>query len=321
MPRLTRSATGGVGGGAYPSLASDSASQFTPQLWSPVLVEEFYPATVIGDIANIDYEGEISGYGDSVVIRTTPDITISDYEAGMDLVYENPESPSVLLEINRGKTFSFAIESVDKYQSDIDLIADWSESAGRRMAVDVDRSILSDIYVDAAAENQGATAGAISGDIDLGVTGAPRVVTAADVIDWIVDMGVVLDEQDVPDDGERALVLPAKLVGLIKRSDLKDASLAGDDTSISRNGRLGMIDRFTIYHSNLLSSATEGTSLAYNIVACHKSALTFAAQMDDKKLVHLVNQQKHGELIRGLMVYGYEVIKPEAMVWSYAAAG
>ena len=54
MARLVRSATGGVGGGAYPSLASDSASKFTPQVWSGVLVEKFYPATVIGDLANTD---------------------------------------------------------------------------------------------------------------------------------------------------------------------------------------------------------------------------------------------------------------------------
>ncbi len=43
--------------------------------------------------------------------------------------------------------------------------------------------------------------------------------------------------------------------GMIKKSELKDASLAGDGTSIVRNGRLGIIDRFTLYCSNNLANA------------------------------------------------------------------
>jgi len=80
---------------------------------------------------------------------------------------------------------------------------------------------------------------------------------------------------------------------------------------------LGMVDRFMLYHSNLLNFDT-GTG-EYNVIAGHKSAMTFAAQMDDSKLVHMLNPNKHGELIRGLMVFGYEVVKPESMVWSVAA--
>jgi len=322
MP-LQRSATGGVGGGPYPSIASNSTSQWIPQIWSGLMVEKFYPATVVGDFANTDYQGEISKYGDSVVIRTTPDISIVEYEVGMDLDYENPESPSTLLEINRGFSFSFAIESVDKYQSDIDLISDWSEDASHQLATRVDSQILAGdgvnpgIYADADPLNQGANAGAISQNINLGVAGTPRVVTKADVLDWVVDLGTVLDEQNVPET-DRCLILPARITGLIKKSDLRDASLAGDDTSIVRNGRLGMIDRFMLYHSNLLDYDVAAGE--YNIIAGHKSALTFAAQMDDEKLVHMLNPRKHGELIRGLMVYGFEVIKPESLVWSVAQA-
>ena len=127
----------------------------------------------------------------------------------------------------------------------------------------------------------------------------------------------MLDEQNVPET-DRCLILPARITGLIKKSDLRDASLAGDDTSIVRNGRLGMIDRFMLYHSNLLDYDVAAGE--YNIIAGHKSALTFAAQMDDEKLVHMLNPRKHGELIRGLMVYGFEVIKPESLVWSVAQA-
>jgi len=47
--------------------------------------------------------------------------------------------------------------------------------------------------------------------------------------------------------------------------------------------------------------------------------LTFAAQIEEEKFVHMLNPNKHGELIRGLMVYGFEVIKPDSLVWSVAS--
>jgi hypothetical protein len=41
--------------------------------------------------------------GDKVHIRTTPDITINDYAMGQNLKYQRPESPSVELNIDKGK--------------------------------------------------------------------------------------------------------------------------------------------------------------------------------------------------------------------------
>lgn len=313
MPRLVRNATGGPGGTTYPSYASDSASAFAPQIWSALMVEKFYPSTVIGDIANVDYQGEISGYGDSVVIRTTPDLVIEDYTVGMKLDYQVPESASTLLEINKGLSFSFAIEDVDQVQSDIDLITDWTQDVSKNMATRVDSEMFANVPAQADAANQGATAGAISQDIDLGVAGTPVLLDKNNVIDWIVDIGNVMDEKNVPED-QRQITLPAKVCALIKKSDLRDASIAGDDTSIARNGRLGMIDRFTLYHSNLLDQ----TGGEYNVLASHKSGLTFAAQMDEKKMRHIPNPESHGDLVRGLMVYGYKVIKEESIVWSVA---
>ena len=63
--------------------------------------------------------------------------------------------------------------------------------------------------------------------------------------------GIVLDEANCPETG-RKLVVPAWFAGQVKKSELKDASLSGDSVSIARNGRLGIIDRFEVYVSNLL---------------------------------------------------------------------
>jgi len=276
-------------------------------IWSGKLLVKFYEATVLGEIANTEYEGEIANQGDNVIIRTTPSITIRDYSKGQSLTVERPEPDTVELTIDRGKYWNVAVDDVDKFQSDYSYIDDWTRDASEELKITIDTLVLGDIYGDAATYNYGATAGAISQDINLGVASTPFVMDKTNVLDYIIDLGTVLDEQNVPETG-RWVVLPTWSCGMIKKSDLKDASLSGDGESIMRNGRIGMIDRFMVYRSNLLNKS----SGEFDIIAGHKSALTFASQMLNSETLRA--ESTFGTLVRGLQVFGYKVIKPQGLV-------
>jgi len=292
------------------------SGNFIPEIWSGKLIENFYDATVLAQISNTDYEGEIRQYGDTVNIRTTPEITIRDYVKGQTLVVENPDKPKIQLLIDKGEYFSCVEDDVDKVQSDIVLMDMWSKDASERMKIKIDQRVLTDILPGVDTFNKGATAGRISGAFDLGTTGAPLTVTkdgatsTTSVIDLLVDMGTVLDEANAPEQN-RFIVIPAKMAGLIKKSELKDASLTGDSITPLRNGRLGMIDRFTVYVSHNLSRSGTGGSTKYNIIAGHKMGFTFASQMTNMETLRA--QSTFGNIIRGLQVYGYKVTKGEAL--------
>jgi len=101
---------------------------------------------------------------------------------------------------------------------------------------------------------------------------------------------------------------------------LQDASLAGDGTSILRNGRIGSIDRFTIYMSNNLSKSTDGGAQVTNMIFGHMSGLTFASQLT-KNEGPMRSEFTFGDKYRGLQVYGYKVVKKEAMGHFYAKKG
>jgi hypothetical protein len=73
------------------------------------------------------------------------------------------------------------------------------------------------------------------------------------------------------------------------------------------------LDRFTLYVSNLLASSADS---ATEIVFGHKSAIAFASQIT--KVENLPNPNDFGQLIRGLNVYGFKVVKPEALGWIHA---
>ena len=279
---------------------------FIPEIWSGKLIENFYDATVLSAISNTDYEGEIRNMGDTVNIRTTPEITIQTYVKGQTLSVENPDKAKLQLVIDKGEYFACVEDDVDQVQTDMNLMDTWSKDASERMKIKIDQRVLTDLLPDVSASNKGQTAGKISGNIDMGVAGTPEALTTSNVIGKIVDIGTVLDEANCPEQN-RFLVIPAKMGGLIKQSDLKDASITGDGNTPLRNGRLGMIDRFTVYVShNLLKSGDE-----FSVIGGHTMGFTFASQMTNMETIR--SETTFGNIIRGLQVYGYKVVKPEAL--------
>lgn len=289
------------------------SGNFIPELWSGKLIENFYDATVLAAISNTDYEGEIRQYGDTVNIRTTPEITIRDYVKGQTLTVENPDKPKIQLVIDKGEYFACVEDDVDKVQSDINLMDTWTKDASERMKIKIDQRVLTDILTGIASTNKGATAGEQTASFNLGTTGSPLSVTkdgaggTKSVIDLIVDLGTVLDEANCPEQN-RFVVIPAKMAGLIKKSELKDASLTGDNMSIVRNGRLGMVDRFTLYVSHNLKVDSGGK---FNLIAGNKMGFTFASQMTNMETIR--SESTFGNIVRGLQVYGYKVVKGEAL--------
>lgn len=296
-----------------------SGSNFIPVIWSGKLVEKFYAATVLAAISNTDYEGEIKNAGDTVRIRTKPTITIKDYRADGDLEVERPIGSSVDLNIDQGKYFNLILDDVMEIQSDLNLMSMWADDASEQFKITVDTAVLLGMLNQANTKNRGATAGQITSGLNLGVTTSPLSLVASsptagqvEVLDAILRLGQALDEQNIPETG-RWLVLPTWAATLIKRSELRQAYLSGDSVSMLRNGRLGMVDRFTIYSSNLLPAGTASGLAAgeYAIYAGHAHGLTFASQFT--KLETIRSERTFGNLLRGLQVYGYKVIDGKAI--------
>ena len=302
---------------AFPVAAGRTqySGNFIPEIWSGKLQAKFYKTTVFSEISNNDWEGEISGQGDKVRIRTIPTITINDYAKGDNLTNQVPTSTPIELNIDKGKYFAVVLDDVDSVQTDIKLMDIFTNDATEQMKMAIDGLVLDGVKASAATANKGATAGAISGNLNLGTDAAPRAVTKANILDLILDAGQALDEQNVPETG-RWLVIPSWMAAMIKNSDLKQAYLTGDQTSILRNGKLGMIDRFMVYVSNNLPKTADGDSY---VMAGTKDAITFASQMTNVETLRA--QSTFGNIVRGLNVFGFSVVKPEALVNMIAVKG
>jgi len=284
-------------------------------------VEKFYASTVLAAISNTDYEGEIKNKGDRVKIRTKPTITIRDYRSDGLLGLDRPSGSNLTLYIGNGKYFSLILDDVMEIQSDLNLLSMWSDDAAQQLKITVDSDVLDGIYGNMSSNNKGASAGIITGNINLGIKGTPLSVVGrnpgtgdVEIVDVLMRLGQVLDEQNIPEVG-RWVVMPAWAGRQIKQSELRQAYLSGDGVSMLRNGRLGMVDRFTVYVSNLLpnntSNSTNFASGEWPIYAGHAHGLTFASQIS--KVETLRSELTFGQILRGLQVYGYQIVDGKAL--------
>lgn len=305
---------------AYPSVAGQPnySGVFIPEVWSSKVIEKYYDGTILSQISNTNYEGEIKNQGDKVIIRTLPTINIQDYEIGQTLVHQRPVGDTIELLIDKGLYWDVIIDDIVEKQQDINQMNKWAEDASEQLKIVLDTRVLGSIVPDFSTENVGTTAGRLSGNIDLGVTGSPLAITKSNILDTILYAGQVLDEQNVPETG-RFLVLPYWATTLLKMSDIKDASLTGDGKTPLRNGRVGIIDRFTIYNSNLLPRYTDGGDATTHFIFGTDAGLTFATQLT--KTENLRAESTFADIMRGLLVYGHKVIKPEALGAVYAKKG
>ena len=302
--------------GGFPQL---SGTLVPNNVWSTNLLVKFYDATVFGAIANTDYEEDVKRFGDKVNIRTTPSITIHDYEKGGVLQTQTPDPQNVTLTIDKAKYWNFLVDDVDRFQSDLDFMENWTQAAALDLEVAIDSGVLTDEYPNAHASNQGATAGSRSGNINLGATGAPLRLTKGNVIDTLALCEQTLAEQNVPE-YDRWLVIPQWVARLIRTSDAKNAEMLGDSESMIRGtNRIGRLHSFSMCRTNQLATTTDGSDTVTNIMFGQKKALSFASQFVENAL--LISELQAGHKCRGLQVYGHDVLKAEALGLLYAVQG
>lgn len=323
-------------GGAFATSPAASGT-FIPTLWSSQLAKKFYTATVFSEIANTDWAGELKNLGDKVVINTVPTLTVNNYVVGQGLSYEVPTPSTIELTVDKAKYFAFQINDVIEYQSKPNLMDMFSNDAGMQMKIGIDSMGLFNLslnssYGTPASGNSGATAGVKSGAYNLGTNTAPVTLTGSNVVQMLTSLSGVLDEQNVPET-DRWLIIDPYTRNLLMQSNLAQAQFMGDSQSMVRNGKIGMIDRFTTYVSNNLpkgaanaamksGDASETTGATHTaarrlLVAGHKSAFTFASQITKTEQVR--NPNDFGDYIRSLNVFGFKATKPEAFAIAYVS--
>jgi hypothetical protein len=292
-------------------------SGFIPTVYSKKVLAQLFYQLCLTEISSTEYEGEIKGYGDSVVIATDPDITITSDLPDMATVnFETPYVAPQTLDINKSESWGFKLGLVQSRQSQIKNTVERNmKTAVRRLKEQVESRVFTYMVGEVAAANSGASSGAISAAIELGTSGGTAVsISKTNIVEQLANMKQVLDEQNIDPVG-RWVIIPAWFTNRLLISDAADAAKMGDSQSMQRapNGRLGSLCGFTLYESNKLPTTTDSGSDACTYIPFgHKMGLTFAGQINYQDIAD--DPYAMGvKLVKGLFVYGRRVVRPEAL--------
>lgn len=293
------------------------SGNFTPQIFSQKVQKFFRRASVVEDITNTDYAGEIENFGDTVKIIKEPVITVADYARGTAVSTQDLADDQLTLVVDQGSYFAFKIDDIEERQSHVNFEALATSSGAYALKKSYDFNVLKYIYDNAS------TSAANTGTDGSPLTGTTTVNTLADIISAAKS---VLDINDVPEEN-RWLVAPPKFFQQLRKADgkLMDQSVMADGSNSQiRNGLV--TDRplfgFNLYTTNSIvaggtgsaANQTFGTasgSTEHIFLYGHMSAVATANHIAKTELIR--DPDSFADIVRGLHVYGRKVLRSEAV--------
>lgn len=279
---------------AFPSASGYSNlpnGVFSPVIYSAKVQKEFRKASVVEDITNTDYFGEIANYGDSVKIIKEPEITVSNYKRGTTVSPQDMNDADFSLVIDQANYFAFKVDDIEAAHSHVNWMDLATDRAAYRLRDTFDAEVLgylagyekngSGVWIPRTAPNgtkQTASADADEllaahklnitsfGGSDLGVAAGPTSIPLAanggtgavtSPLELLNRMSRIMDQKNIETEGRWFVADPVFYELLMDENSklINNDFAAGQDAGgILRNGRVvsGLIRGFKVYKSNNL---------------------------------------------------------------------
>lgn len=300
---------------------------FQAEIYSQKVLKFFRRASVIEDITNTDYAGEIENFGDTVRIMKEPTVTISAYSRGSVVTPQDLADDEIQLTVDQAQAFAFKVDDIEERQSHVNFEALATSSGAFSLKRNYDKNVLQ-AMIDGAGI-AGAN-GAIETDTDLGTAGTPVTITGSDAGDDVVNLMALmarkLDEQDVPEENRWFVAPPIVYQNLYAAgAKIVEVQVTGDSSSPLRNGLVTnqKIMGFNLYKSNALRQSVDATTTTdmvsfsgvatgeNTVLAGHISGMATANSIAKTEVIR--DPDSFSDVVRGLHVYGRKVIRPEAI--------
>ena len=300
-------------GGETPS--GDQANAFwVPQIYSKKVQIALRKAATAEAICNTDYMGEIKNFGDTVNIVQEPQITVSDYTRGLATSATALTDQELILVVDQAKYFQFALDDIEKRFSHINFQSVASDNAAYKLRDALDSNVFTYLGADAQVSTTANRLGTTGTPIDIGfATGE------IDPLNSMSTSAKLLDIQNAPEEGRWFVGAPEWYDALANTSSkLLSVDYNAGKGSL-RNGLVasGLVRGFQMYKSNNLatndlSGATPAGSATAPVATWGQmSSTSCASQL--KIVESLRSTTTFADIVRGLLVFGRKVLRPECL--------
>lgn len=237
-------------------------------------------------ICNTSYVGEIKSRGDSVTFIGLSEPTVYDYTGS--LTYEEIDDYATVLYVDQDKAFSFKVKDIEELRSSVGLEDSQTKRASYLLKNEVDT------YVFGLYEDAGFTATAVT-------------VTPANILQTIAEIKQKLEEANVPD-GRTWIVVPPFVKTKLMLAGIKFQINNGQNGT----GAVGFTDELgcDIFVSNQLYKDSQDKT---HMLAGSYSSIAYAEQVLETQVIDRM-ENSFDKAVRGRLVFGAKVIKPDELV-------
>lgn len=115
---------------------------FSPVIYSKAVQLAFRKSSVVEDITNNDYFGEIANMGDSVKIIKEPEVSVQSYSRGTQITAQDLDDEDFTLVVDQANYFAFKIDDVEAAHSHVNFMQMASDRAAYRLRDQYDQDVL-----------------------------------------------------------------------------------------------------------------------------------------------------------------------------------
>jgi len=312
-----QNASGGANNNFNAGTSGQTNEFFVPEIFSKKIQNFFRKSSVIEAITNTDYAGEIAAFGDTVNIIKEPTITVAAYTRAASTSKQFLTDQELTLVIDKANSFKFIVDDIEEKLSHINFASVGASSAAYTLKDTMDSEVLTAMFAGVSTSTP---------DHQLGGDGTGSAIanfTSGDPIDMgngsselsplkiMARMARLLDDSQVPEEGRWFVAKPEFYEELADTdSKLMSSDFNQGDGGV-RNGLVasGQIRGFSMYKSSNIPATSNATG---QCLGGHISSTATAQSI--LNIETLRDTDTFGDIVRGLHVYGRQVLRDDALV-------
>tara|TARA_B100001250_G_scaffold313282_1_gene275330 strand:- start:2311 stop:3378 length:1068 start_codon:yes stop_codon:yes gene_type:complete len=271
---------------------------FSPVIYSKQVQLAFRKKSVVEEITNSDYFGEISSMGDTVRIIKEPEITVKEYARGAQITPQDLDDEDFSLVVDKANYFAFKVDDIEEAHSHVNFgsmasnraayrlsdqfdqevlgyLSGWAQSSLSSVASAANTTVSGSKAVDSAGTNELLASMLVDANDFNGGTANNSIVVKpraggdslntttanATPLAVIARMSRKLDQQYIPS-SDRWLVVDPVFAELMKDEDsrLFNSDFGGQSNGLQNGLILNNVHGFKVYMSNNLPAKGNGAT-------------------------------------------------------------
>lgn len=276
---------------------ANTVSVHYKDIWATEFIDRLQAENKMLKMVNRSCETDLSSGGDTVKRMKIGSVTTAAYTDGSDMSVSDVVSTDDSLTLDQQRSFLIHLEKTELRKADQPekIVKAYGDQGIWELSNDIEDHILSTMATEVSAGNV------------IGATATPITLTKDNVEEYLIELGLLLDEDNIPMEN-RVYVVDPGTATLIKKAQILVREGAISD-AVLKSGVIGQFNGCEVVQNNNIT-ASSGVK---NIFHYHKKLFfDIAVRINPNDIEIFQLEKRFGKSIKGLAMYGSNSFHPTA---------